>query len=297
MSLAATEAAFEGFRLVRRNPLVLVWWAAIYLLVSIGQLVSMYMHREQIASGLAVIERFDGRIPSTAEDFTLFLEGYNQMSSYAIWLTPLSMVIGVIIAAGIARAVLFPEQKAFGFLRLGMDEVRVFVVSLVIGLIAGVVLAFAFIVLSIVAALALSAPVLWIAVLLGALAAMALFVWLCVKWSLAIPITLTKKKIAIFDSFAATKGHFWPLLGMAIIAGFMGIVIWALSLIILLPLGLLSGAGMSGMDGPSQALLDQLATGNPLLLLTAAANAIGYALVVGVVYAPFAAAWRDIKAV
>ena len=31
MTFSATDAAFEGFRVVRRKPLVLLWWAAFYL--------------------------------------------------------------------------------------------------------------------------------------------------------------------------------------------------------------------------------------------------------------------------
>ncbi len=31
MSFSATEAAFEGFRVVRRKPVVVMFWSAVYL--------------------------------------------------------------------------------------------------------------------------------------------------------------------------------------------------------------------------------------------------------------------------
>ena len=33
MSFSATDAAFEGFRVVRRNPVALVAWTVVYLVV------------------------------------------------------------------------------------------------------------------------------------------------------------------------------------------------------------------------------------------------------------------------
>jgi hypothetical protein len=295
MRFSATEAAFEGFRLVRRDPKVLLFWGLLYLLVTVGQLVMMYLHREQIAVGLAAMEALATRKMTTPEDLTAFLEAYNQAASYGIWLLPLSLVVGAVMSAGIARAVLFPEEKSrFGYLRLGADEVRVLIVSLCIALLAGVAMGAAFFVLVMLIAAAAVMPVLWLAVFVAFLGVIALFVWLAVKWCLAIPITMTRKKLAIFDSFAATKGHFWPLLGMAIVSGVMGILIWLLSMVVVMPLSLLSGAGPMG--GATDELMNQLAAANPLLLLTAVANAIVYALMVGIVYAPFAGAWRDIKA-
>lgn len=294
MPLAATDAAFEGFRVVRRNPMVLVFWALLYLLISTAQLVAMYVNREQIAAGLATLEGFGNQFPSTAQEFAAFLDAYNQVSSYGLLLLPLSIVVGAVLSAGVARAVLFPEQKAFGYLRLGMDEVRVFVVSLVVGLLAAAIMGLAVMVVSVIAAVAVMVPPLWIAVAVGVLATIALFIWLAVKWSLAVPITVSEKKIAIFESFAATKGHFWPLLGMAIVAIVLWVLIAALSMIVVLPLSMLSGIGMGGM-GPTTDLLEHLRAANPLLLVSAVANAIVSALSVGVLYAPFAAAWRDLK--
>lgn len=295
MQFSATEAAFEGFRVVRRDPKMLLFWGVLYLPVTVGQLLMMYLHRGQIAVGVATLEDLSTRPMATPQDLSAFLDAYNQTTAYGLWLLPLSLIIGAIMSAGIARAVLFPEDRSrFGYLRLGADEARVLAVSLCIAILAGLIMGAAFFVLAMLIAAATMFPLLWLAVVAAFLGVIALFVWLAVKWCLAIPITMTRKTLAIFDSFAATKGHFWPLLGMAIVSGVMGILIWFLSMVVVMPLSLLSGAG--AMGGVTSEMMRQLASANPLLLLAAVANAFVYALMVGIVYAPFSAAWRDLRA-
>jgi len=296
MPLAATDAAFEGFRLVRREPKVLIAWTLVYLLITAGQMVAMVMSRAEIAEGLRTIEAFGTRGPQSPQDFEVIMEAYGQMTRHSFWVLPLSIVVGSILSAGVARGVLFPEQSRFGFLRLGMDEVRVFAVTLIIALLTAAALGVASIIASVFFALAMAVtPLMWLGVLFGVLASIALFVWLAVKWSLAVPITVSEKKIDVFASFRATKGHFWPLLGMAVIALAMAMVIWFLSSVLVAPLSLMSGLSPMGLGGTSAAVIEQMSLANPGLLLLALSQAIVYALFVGVMYAPFAAAWRDIK--
>lgn len=296
MPLAATDAAFEGFRLVRREPKVLLAWTLLYLLVTLGQVVAMVMNRAEIAEGMRTVEELSGRSNPTPEDFALMIDAYGQMSAYSFWILPVSLVVGSVLSAGVARGVLFPEERRFGYLRLGMDEIRVFLVTLAIAILTALALGVALTVVSVLASIAIAVtPFMWLGVLLGVFASIALLAWLAVKWSLAVPITVSEKKIAVFDSFRATKGYFWPLLGMAIIAFAMAMVIWFLSSILVMPLSLLSGMSPMGLGGSSAEAIEQMTLANPGLLLVALANAIVYSLVVGVMYAPFAAAWRDIK--
>ena len=64
-------------------------------------------------------------------------------------------------------------------------------------------------------AAAVNTPVLWLIVVVFFLVAWAAFIWLLVRLSLAVPMTLAEKRIVLFDSFSLTKRHFWPLIGMA----------------------------------------------------------------------------------
>ena len=76
----------------------------------------------------------DGPAPTTPEAFAPVIESYFQAMGHMVWTIPASMIVGAILMAAISRAVLSPRSGGFGNIRLGMDELRVFVVTLVIAL-------------------------------------------------------------------------------------------------------------------------------------------------------------------
>lgn len=299
MRFSATDAAFEGFRLVRRNPMALVFWTLAYMVLSVTSIFAMIANRDRIVGAMETLEVYQTTGPTTPEDFRTLLDAYGQMTSYSFWILPVSVIVGAMLSAAVARGVLFPEQKKCGFLRLGMDEVRVFVVTLVIGIGIGLLTGVLFMIVAMIAAFATVSGQawLWLLVLAGGLAVIVLAIWLSVRLSLAVPATVAEKKFAFVESFPLTRGRFWPLFGMAVIAFVMAIIIWMLSMIVVMPLGILSGMGAMGMSGSDPSvMLEKLTFANPLIFLSAVANAIVYALMVGILYAPFSAAYRDLKA-
>lgn len=301
MSFSATDAAFEGFRLVRRNPLALVAWSLLYLILSLANLFASAESMKSMVAMTEMMEGMRGSPPTTFEDMLPILEAYGQAMSSTIWLIPISILVGSVLYAAVARGVLFPQDKSFGYIRIGMDEVRVLVVTFVIAIAGVAVYALAFAAVFALGAVAIAAeqPWIWLFVILGFFAAIALMIWLAVRWSLAVPITVAEKRFAFFDSFSLTRGRFWPLLGMAIIAGLMALVIMALSMVVAMPISMMSGMSMMTTMGASDdpaAILKAFDPTNPWTIAAAVVNAIVYALVVGVVYAPFAAAYRDIVA-
>jgi hypothetical protein len=299
MAFSATDAAFEGFRLVRRNPMALVIWSALYLILSLA---SLYASAASLGGMVAMNELMEGMEaspPANFQDMFPVFEAYGQAMSHTLWLMPISLAVGSVIHAAVARGVLTPEDKAFGYVRFGMDEVRVLVVSIVITLAAILIYCLAIAVVIAIGAVAIATEQAWmgLVVVLAIFAAVALMVWLAVRWSLAIPIVVAEKRFAFFDSFALTRGRFWPLLGMAIIAGLLSVVIWFLSMIVVMPVSMMSGMGMMSAMGAStdpSAMLEAFDPTSPWMIATAVLNAIIYALMVGVVYAPFSAAYRGI---
>lgn len=299
MRFSATEAAFEGFRLVRRNPVALVFWTLAYLVLSVGSMLAMILHRDQIVEGMRTLETLSASGASSMEDISTMMDAYAQMTSYSFLVLPLSILISAMLSAAVARGVLTPDDKRFGYMRLGMDELRVFVVTVVLAILTALIAGMAFGVVMMIGSVGAVTGQAWLflVAVLAALATFALVIWLAVRWSLAVPITVAEKKFAFFDSFRLTKGRFWPLLGMAIVAGVLSLVMWALSMIVVLPLGMMSGMSTMGMGGTdSAAVVERLTLANPLIFLNALANAIVYALMVAIVYAPFSAAYRDLKA-
>ena len=291
MAFSATDAAFEGFRVVRRHPMALIFWALFYAVMLVAALA---MVGGSVIGLMNAAETLEASGATSPEAFMPALASY--MAIFAVVL-PVSLIASAMIYAAVSRAVLRPTESAFGYLRLGMDEVRVLVVSIVLFIVFTVLMVVVFGIIGAVIGMtaAVDMPALWLLVVLLVCAAIALFVWLAVRLSLAIPITMAERRIAIFDSFAVTKGRFWPLLGMALLAGVMSIVVSLLGSLVGMPLQLATGGlqGLSELEGESIPVILQAAW--PAIAVWVVINAIMYALQVAVVYAPFSAAYRDIK--
>lgn len=291
MAFSATEAAFEGFRVVRRRPMALIFWALFYMVIMVAALALV---GGSLIGLMNAAEGLETSGVTSPEDFMPILANY--MAILAVIL-PVSLIASAMIYAAVARSVLRPAESAFGYLRLGMDEVRVLVVSIVLCIVFVVLSVVVFGGVGVVAGIATASetPALWLVVVLLVLAAIALLIWLAVRFSLAIPITMAERRIAIFDSFAFTKGRFWPLLGMALLAGVMSIVVGLLGSLVGMPIQLATGGleGLAGLEGESLQVI--LQTAWPAVAAWIVINAIMSALQVAVVYAPFSAAYRDIK--
>ncbi len=297
MAFSGSDAAFEGFRLVRRNPVALVAWTLLYAVVSLLSLFAMSSAIGPLTAWGERMEALEGTSPTPEEVFAAF-QGFGQVMLGLSWLIPLSLAVSAMLMAAVARAVLNPRAGGFGYLRLGMDELRVFVVTLVLGILmfcAWVALAVLVGVLGGIAG-ASGANWMWLLVVLGGLAGVAAIIWIAVRLSLAVPMTVAENRFAFFDSFSLTRGRFWSLLGMAVIAFVMVLVISLLSWVVTLPLSMMVGTDVwAGGSSDPETIAAALDVTNPWVILSALAEAVVYALTVGVMYAPFAAAYRDLK--
>lgn len=292
MSFSASDAAFEGFRVVRRHPMTVVWWAlayvaffAIFFALAVGPLTS-------VMASVEALER-SGE-PSMAEAQAL---GMAYLALFAVAM-PLGLLFGAILNTAVARSVLQPEQSRFGYMRLGMDEIRVLGVTVVISIAMVIASMVTFGLIGVAAGLISVAgvPALWVLVVLLVLAGSAAMIWLLVRLSLVVPMTLDRRKFALTEAFALTKGRVFPILGMAIIAFIMAILVSLLGLIIGLPIQLAVGGGievLSAYDG--QTLFQILSQAAPVLIGWSVLNAVFSALQLAVVYAPFSEAYRQLR--
>jgi len=296
MAFSGSDAAFEGFRLVRRNPMALVAWTLLYAVVS---LLSLFVMSNAIDTIVAWSERMEALEGSSAtpEEVLAAFQGLAQVMLGFSWLIPVSLVVSAILMAAVARGVLNPRAGGFGYLRFGMDELRVIVVTLVLSILAFCAWMALAILIGVLAGVAgaTGANWMWLVGLLAGVGGVAAIIWLAVRLSLAVPMTVAENRIAIFDSFGLTRGRFWSLLGMAVIAFVMVLVITLLSWVITLPLNLMVGTDVWGGNGDPEQIAAALDVTNPWVIVSALAEAVVYALTVGVMYAPFAAAYRDLK--
>lgn len=292
MTFSATDAAFEGFRLTRRAPVAVGLWALVYVVMMV---VSLGLMGPALATLMAELQRIQGLASPQMEDLQGLGPIYGTLAAIVL---PLSLGVTAVLAAAVARAVLKPAESAFGYMRLGMDEVRVLGVTIVLFAVTTIAWTLPFLLVGVIGGVAMVSGQgwLWLVAVLVGLAGVAGVIWLLVRLSLAVPLVVAEGRFAPFASFALTKRRFWPLLGMAVISVVMAVIVGLLGSIVVMPVTLMTGSleRLAGFEGASLAELLQGAA--PALIAYGVINGILSALQLAIMYAPFSAAYRDLKA-
>lgn len=268
MTVSATAAAFEGFRVTRQHIGAVMVWAAVWL---VGLIV-------MVAASLPLIAPYMAEIVATGGD----PEGLSTAAAAGIQragliFIPVALLLQGLLSPAVYRAVLRPDQKGVAYLRLGADEGRVLIVALVAG---GVSIAlnlggmwlenWAMQTMGLVARLLVSLVVFIVLVIFG------------VRLSLIAPMTFLKRHLAFKEGWRASGRLFWPLLGVSVLALTMAAVVALLLFVIALPLQAAT-AGQAASPG---------AAAGALLML--ALMPFGAALIATILWAPFAAMCRDL---
>lgn len=295
MAFSATESAFEGFRIVRRSPMTIVFWALAYLAVIAA---FVFLAGNNLPAFLEAAETLDGATEPTPEQMLPFFQAYAAMVGPML---PISIVLGAMLNAAVARAVVRPSESALGYLRIGMDELRVFVVTLVLGIIIGLLAVVAlFVMAAVVGGLALAfggdnpGPAILIGIACYVLW-FAFIIWLSVRFSLAVPITVAERRFAIFDSWGMTKGHVWSLIGMTILAFVLAIVVQILISVVALPIVYFATDGFSAL-GQIEGMtpMEVFQTMAPLGITVVIVSTVLSALQLAIMYAPYASAYMGL---
>lgn len=270
MTVSATEAAFEGFRITRHNPGSVLIWAAVWL---VGLIAALFATLPFVSPFLPEIAAAQGNPEA------LSAGAQAGISQAGFTIVPIVILLQALLMPAVYRAVLRPSPKGFGYLRIGRDELRMFIVALGLGVVS---LAFNLVstVLETVAAQTLGMVV-------GVLVSTVLFIVsivISVRLSLIAPITLLREKVAFAEGWRASGPLFWPLLGMTVLALTMAVIVVFLLIMIGWPLWtVLAGAG---------AATNPLALAGSLLML--ALMPLGMALVSTILWAPAAAICKSL---
>ncbi len=295
MAFSASESAFEGFRIIRREPATVAVWAVIVLVLSVGGAAVM----APMVRGMAT-----SFVPGAAPNANQ-LAALGSLSRIFLVAVPLELIALSVFSGAVYRAVLRPEDKGFARLRLGSDELRLigvylllglfmFAVFMVIGLVAGIVSA------GVIAAagktgmgaVGLVLVVIYLAMLLVA-------AWMSVKFSFAAPMTFAQRRIRLFGSWTATKGRFWPLLGCYLLAFVFMILIILVNVVVSAALVFaMSGGSLSSLTtlvNPSSAasVMNVL---SPVYIARLVIGAAFGVVLWTVALAPAARAYREIVA-
>lgn len=230
-SFSATEAGLEGFRITRENRGAFLRWVLFSFVVSLlGAIVTVSMPVE-VRSALDTLR---------ADNTPTMV----QLGEALIATSPL-LVVGLavqcVMAAAVYRIIFRHDDARFGYLRLGMDELRLMALTilfllLVIGLLMGVTIGAGLVMAGVYA---VSAP---LAVFLGGLVelfAIGLVIYVLVRLSLAPVITFVGRRVTIFDSWRVTKGQFWKILLAYVIAMFCIFLIMVVTMALFMALAMI----------------------------------------------------------
>ena len=209
-SLSSVSAALEGFRVMRREPKAVLYWIAVWALA---------------IAAIGLIKAVGGGPAARAEGAGA-LGVIRSYGPFAPLLAPMLLALWLMNTATIYRAVLRPGEHGWHLFKLGADEARIAVVSLigtVLVVIASLLLWFFLrgpvdLLFGIVSPVSAAAPGLGLAIAaLGAAATVFLEIWVGVRFSLAPVQTFAEAGFPLDAYWGFARGRFWRLLGAYLI--------------------------------------------------------------------------------
>lgn len=271
-----SEAALEGFRLTRERPGLIATWAGLYF---IGIILMGVVMVASLGPDFVAFIREGGLHDGDTAAFGDLLA-----DSWFAFLAVLAMVLMVwaVLTGGIYRAILRPEEKGVAYLRLGGDEVRLALVHLLLALI-GLVF-----VVAIAEMRRSGQPLLGVA----ALALSAGMLWVGVRLSLATPLTFYEKRISLGAAWNLTRGCFWRLFGMIVLAVIFYVMVFLLTNVVMFGIVTLAGGTevVQDMSRLTPATVIALAVTIVVQMLLPILQAV-------TIYAPFAVAYGELSGV
>jgi hypothetical protein len=231
---SGTRAFGAGFRLIGREPVAFLAWALVYLLVGLlpqaGAAALIVPAAMRATHQLAAQGAAAGHSGLPPADIL-------RMQATMMQAQPISWLAGIVshtlVCGAVFRAVLFPEDRRFLYLRLSMRELWLGLVSLVLAVMAAVALFAAMIPTAIMAgvisALSHNSPSAgWLAGLVIFLA-LAVLVWGLLRLSLALPMSFAERNFRLYESWALTAGQALKMFAVGLC---IAIIAWLAELVI-----------------------------------------------------------------
>ena len=191
------DAAFEGLRVVRREPRAVVYWIAVWALTLVA---------------IAVVRLTTGALAPVrgAGDYAAL----RRFGPLAVVLAPTVLTLWVMTSAIVYRAVLRPGEHGWHLFKLGPDEARIAVLSAVgtvlITLLGG---APAYLLLVLLNPIFEAAPGLSrVTAMVGFVTTILIDFWIAVRLSLMPVQTFAERGFPVGRYWGFTRGCYWRLL-------------------------------------------------------------------------------------
>ncbi|ATQ42480.1 hypothetical protein [Caulobacter mirabilis] len=308
-NLDVVRSATAGFGVIARNPLAVVVWGLVLLLVSIAP--AILIMGGFLSSMIGIAAQQDAGVEPDPEAVMAMM--VPMMAGYPL-LFVTSILARVMMTGAIFRSVLEPEARRWFYLRLGAQELWMGLVMVVLAIMAGMLFSvlwlFGAILVGGVAvasgALSSSEPPVWLAlaVLLIALAGLGGLIWLALRFSMALPMSFAERQFRLFESWSFTRGKVG---GLFLIGLLVAVIVFVLEMVLVavgflvFGLALVEVIGVTGGDEKAvEALFQQppqvwMAAVAPWLVIGGVVLAVVGAALTTLVTAPWAEAYRQIK--
>jgi hypothetical protein len=290
---SATDAALEGFRITRERPKALIAWTVFCFVVSV---VSVLITVNMPPEARAAMEQLQSD-PSQPPDMAVLMQTLTVLSPVILF----GLAVQCVMAAAVYRIILQPQDAKFSYLRLGPDELRLMALTLIYVVLGVFLLAAGQIAVGLVSFVAFMAgqAAFTFVFMAAEVFLLGLLFFAAIRMSLAPVITFDQKRLAIFESWALTKGQFWRLLGAYLLAVCCVIVVAILVMVIF---SMISGVIMLSVGGsladlsrifqPDETTIRTYL--NPFMIAYMVVGAIFTAIYYAVIAAPGAWAYRGL---
>lgn len=213
--LDAVKAAVSGFRLIGKNPGAVIVWA---LFLGIVGILPVFALMGGVITSVITMAMADEHGAEITPQMVLPILGS------AIALLPVILLTGLLVRAvltgAIFRAVLMPRDSGWFYLRLGARELWLALLSIVLGILGGIVG---------MVCMAAVAPLMMISVSMDdhlvqlavtrlmLLPIYAVMAFLVVRFGMSLPMTFDQSQFRLFESWNFTRGNGWRIFLMLII--------------------------------------------------------------------------------
>lgn len=252
-----TDFAFEGFRIIRQRPMLILYWGGA------GLLLAGIQHYLALTFMSDAMDQLNALSLEAQPDPMAVFGLMGQIMPLYVVMIVLSLVFYAVLNCAVYRAVDNDPKAGFGYLRLGPDEVRqalVMVAFYIVFLIAYliIVLGVALVGSLLSAGLSLLHPLLGgIAAFVTAICALAAIVWFMVRMSLYSVQTFHDRKFNLFGTWALTKGNVWSLVAGYFITLVMAMLVYLLFGLIYLGVTAVMGLNPLGFLGEMMSVTHQ----------------------------------------
>lgn len=196
-----------GFALVQRAPGAVAVWTLIGIaLHTVGQLSAFTMFRGMMA------------LPSSRPDLEAMLGSFGLV--YAVQLGVL--VVQIILWGAVFRAMFRPRESSFAYLRLGGDELRLFLIGLLMGVGSLIAMALVFGIGATAGIFSTSANAaqgigIVLLIFLMTFGLFIGFIFLGVRLAMVWPLAVAERSIQFGTAWRLSSGRFWAMFAAALV--------------------------------------------------------------------------------